>query len=116
MHVSGVNLRPASGSPGLSNINLTLRQQEVIGIAGVEGNGQTELFELLAGQRVPESGEITCCGEEVTVALVPQDRHHEGLSLDLPVSHNLLYPKIMQGQYRRLGLLNMRPLLSAPAK
>lgn len=106
MHVSGVNLRPASGSPGLSNINLTLRQQEVIGIAGVEGNGQTELFELLAGQRVPESGEITRCGEEVTVALVPQDRHHEGLSLDLPVSHNLLYPKIMQGQYRRLGLLN----------
>lgn len=106
MRINAVNLRPASGSPGLSNITLTLHQQEVIGVAGVEGNGQTELFELLAGQRRPESGEITRSGDAVTVALVPQDRHHEGLSLDLPVSHNLLYPKIMQGQYRRLGLLN----------
>jgi simple sugar transport system ATP-binding protein len=106
MRLSNVNLRPASGSPGLHAFTLSLHAREVIGIAGVEGNGQTELFELLAGQRQPHSGDITRSGPNITVALVPQDRHHEGLSLDLPVSHNLLYPKIMQGGYRRLGLLN----------
>ncbi len=106
MRVSAVNLRPASGSPGLHDINLVLRKREVIGIAGVEGNGQTELFELLAGRRRPDSGVVARSGPDVTVALVPQDRQHEGLSLDLPVSHNLLYPKIMRGSFRRFGLLD----------
>lgn len=106
MQLNAVQLRPASGSPGLHNIQLALHAGEVIGVAGVEGNGQSELFELLAGQRQPDSGSLTYSSDEVNVALVPQDRHHEGLSLDLPVSHNLLYPKIMQGGYRRFGLLN----------
>ena len=106
MRVSAVNLRPSSGSPGLHDINLVLSAGEVIGVAGVEGNGQTELFELLAGQRQADSGTLRRSHTAITVALVPQDRHHEGLSLDLPVSHNLLYPKIMQGEYRRFGLLH----------
>jgi simple sugar transport system ATP-binding protein len=41
---------------------------------------------------------------------VPQDRHHEGLSLDLSVAQNLLYPRIMTGQYRRFGLLDHRAI------
>ncbi len=106
MRMNGVSLPPTSGSPGLHDITLTLREGEVIGIAGVEGNGQSELFEILAGQRQPERGQVERCAPEVTVALVPQDRHHEGLSLDLPVSHNLLYPEIMQGKFRRMGLLD----------
>lgn len=106
MRITAGYLKPTSGSPGLQDINLTLAAREVIGVAGVEGNGQAELFELLAGQRLPDSGTITRSSDDVTVALVPQDRHHEGLALDLPVSQNLLYPKIMQGEYRRFGLLN----------
>lgn len=106
LSIKAVNLRPASGSPGLHDISLVLRRQEVIGIAGVEGNGQSELFELLAAQRQPDSGEIARAGPQVSVALVPQDRHHEGLSLDLPVAHNLLYPKIMQGEFSRMGMLD----------
>jgi ABC-type uncharacterized transport systems, ATPase components len=90
----------------LQDINLTLNAGEVIGVAGVEGNGQSELFAVLAGEQQPESGEVQRSHAEITLALVPQDRHHEGLSLDLPVSHNLLYPDIMQGAYRRFGLLN----------
>lgn len=104
--MQSVNVRAGSGSPGLHDINLRLAAREVVGVAGVEGNGQSELFALLAGERVPDSGEIQRSDAQVTLALVPQDRHHEGLSLDLPVSHNLLYPDIMQGQYRRFGLLD----------
>ncbi|WP_343550379.1 ABC transporter ATP-binding protein [Pantoea sp.] len=106
MRLTNVQVKAGSGSPGLHNINLTLAAREVIGVAGVEGNGQSELFAILAGEMQPDSGEVTRAGDNVTLALVPQDRHHEGLSLDLPVSHNLLYPDIMQGAYRRLGLLD----------
>lgn len=106
IHIAASHVRPTQGSPGLHDINLRLSAREIIGVAGVEGNGQTELFELLAGLRQPDRGTITFSSDDVTVALVPQDRHHEGLSLDLPVSHNLLYPQIMQGGFRRLGLLD----------
>lgn len=101
-----VSLRPSSGSPGLHQIDLTLRAGEVVGVAGVEGNGQTELFDLLAGQRQPDSGSLTHNAQHISVALVPQDRHHEGLSLDLSVAQNLLYPRIMAGEFRRGGLLD----------
>jgi simple sugar transport system ATP-binding protein len=110
MRLTGATLRPSSGSPGLQGIDLTLRAGEVIGVAGVEGNGQTELFEVLAGQRVPEAGQVQLTDADISVALVPQDRHHEGLSLDLSVAQNLLYPRIMAGQYRRFGLLDHRAI------
>ncbi|MHC8287222.1 ABC transporter ATP-binding protein [Pseudomonas sp. XS1P51] len=110
MSLSGVSLRPSSGSPGLHQIDLTLCAGEVVGVAGVEGNGQTELFDLLAGQRQPDSGSVKRRSQDVSVALVPQDRHHEGLSLDLSVSQNLLYTRIMRGEYRRAGLLDHRAI------
>jgi simple sugar transport system ATP-binding protein len=110
MRLIAASLRPSSGSPGLHGIDLTLRAGEVVGVAGVEGNGQTELFELLAGQRLPQTGQVQRSSPEINVALVPQDRHHEGLSLDLSVAQNLLYPRIMAGQYRRFGLLDHRAI------
>lgn len=110
MRLRNVQLRPGSGSPGLHDINLTLAAREVVGVAGVEGNGQSELFAILAGELQPEGGEVVRASDNVTLALVPQDRHHEGLSLDLPVSHNLLYPEIMRGAYRRAGLLDHKAI------
>ncbi|WP_213881163.1 ABC transporter ATP-binding protein [Pseudomonas sp. dw_358] len=110
LRLAGASLRPSSGSPGLHSVDLTLRGGEVLGVAGVEGNGQSELFSLLAGQRQPETGHVLRSGPEVSVALVPQDRHHEGLSLDLSVAQNLLYPRIMDGQFRRFGLLDHRAI------
>ncbi len=106
LRLANVQLRASSGSPGLHDIHLALAAREVVGVAGVEGNGQSELFALLAGERLPDSGEMVRRDANVTLALVPQDRHHEGLSLDLPVSQNLLYPEIMRGAYRRVGLLH----------
>lgn len=100
---------PSSGSPGLQSIDLTLCASEIVGVAGVEGNGQSELFELLAGHRSPDTGE-RLAQPGIRIALVPQDRHHEGLSLDLSVAQNLLYPNIMAGQYRRLGFLDHRAI------
>jgi len=110
LRLNAASLRPSRGSPGLHTLDLRLYAGEVVGVAGVEGNGQNELFEVLAGQRPLQAGLIERGDPAVTVALVPPDRHHEGLALDLPVSQNLLYPEIMQGRYRRAGLLDHRAI------
>ncbi|MAC79111.1 MAG: ABC transporter [Rhodobacteraceae bacterium] len=100
----GVRVAPSHGAPGLDQLTLTLNAGEVTGIAGVEGNGQSEIFDLLSRQIRPDAGTLSLPDD--AVALVPQDRHHEGLSLDLPVAHNLLYGRIMDGTLTRHGLLD----------
>lgn len=87
-------------------MNLSLHEGELVGVAGVEGNGQAELFEVLSHQRKPTFGYVgSDTAEPPRVALVPQDRHHEGLALDLTVADNLLFHEIRKGRYTRLGLL-----------
>jgi simple sugar transport system ATP-binding protein len=96
-------------SSGLRDVNLTLRAGEVVGIAGVEGNGQRELFDILAGLRLPASGDLVWREEprdgNAPVSLVPEDRHAEGLVLDLSVSLNLLLDQLSNPPYSRLGRL-----------
>ena len=95
----------ASASPGgivLHNLSLDLRPKEIVGIAGVDGNGQTELIEILLGFRQPMQGTFNIKGAQLTqttptqmrdlgVALIPQDRRQEGLALSLSVEENLLF-------------------------
>src|SRR6185436_6418269 len=74
---------------------------EILGIAGVEGNGQTELIEAIAGLRAPRSGSIAIGGRDVTelsvkhrgdagLSHIPEDRHARGLILDYSISENLI--------------------------
>jgi simple sugar transport system ATP-binding protein len=92
------------GGMALRNVSLTVRAGDTIGIAGVDGNGQTELAELLIGLRVPARGTIRLCGQPLSaptpaslraagVSLIPQDRRQEGLALNLTVEENLLLNK-----------------------
>ncbi len=94
LSVSGLNL-----DTRLRNIDLEVRAGEIVGIAGVEGNGQTELIEVLAGLRHPESGRITFDGREFSrldarqarelgIAHIPEDRHARGLLLDFNLEDN----------------------------
>jgi simple sugar transport system ATP-binding protein len=93
---------PASpGRASLHNLSLNLCAGEIVGIAGVAGNGQTELSEILLGFRQPTQGTLSIKGIQLHqttpaqrralgVALIPQDRRHEGLALALSVEENLL--------------------------
>ncbi|WP_344385617.1 ABC transporter ATP-binding protein [Streptomyces thermolineatus] len=83
----------------LDDISLTIRKGEVLGLAGVEGNGQTELIEALIGLRVPDSGTIRLDGEDITsrptrarreggIGYIPEDRHRHGLLLESPLWEN----------------------------
>lgn len=89
------------GGTALREISFTVSAREVIGIAGVDGNGQTELAELLIGLRTPVRGTVRLRDQPVTaptplslraagVCLIPQDRHREGLALPLAIEENLL--------------------------
>ena len=85
----------------VDKLSLHVRAGEVLGIAGVQGNGQTELVEALTGLRAVESGHVKILGNDVTgakprtiletgVAHIPEDRHRHGLVLSYPIADNLV--------------------------
>jgi simple sugar transport system ATP-binding protein len=77
-------------SPGLRGIDLEVRSGEIVALAGVEGNGQAPLEEILAGVRAPTSGEVRVL--RGPLALIPADRQRTGLVLDLSCAENLVLP------------------------
>lgn len=93
--------QPQQGRVTLQDISFTLRAGEVIGIAGVDGNGQAELAELLIGVHPPARGIVRLAGQPLArhtpatlrrarVALIPQDRQREGLAPAFTIAENLL--------------------------
>jgi general nucleoside transport system ATP-binding protein len=96
----GVTVRAPSGRVSLSGVDLTLRRGEILGVAGVQGNGQRELAEAIAGRCVFSAGEITVRGSVVRAgetmpaplrpAFIPEDRSTEGLIPGLALWENLL--------------------------
>ena len=83
----------------LNGISLHVRAREILGVAGVEGNGQRELAEALIGLRPPAAGSITLAGQDIAgwsvaeirnagVAYIPEDRHEQGLVLDMTLWEN----------------------------
>jgi simple sugar transport system ATP-binding protein len=85
----------------VDNVSLDVRAGEIVGIAGVQGNGQTELVEVITGLRKMESGTVTLLGQDISGASprkiteqgsahVPEDRQADGLVLPFPVAENLV--------------------------
>ncbi len=99
LDLSNVTLTDEFGRDLLSDISLSIRKGEVLGIAGVEGNGQAELVETIMGMRIPSGGKISLGFEDVThwhtrklreagIGYIPEDRHRHGLLLDAPLWEN----------------------------
>ncbi|MBA3265051.1 MAG: ABC transporter ATP-binding protein [Nocardioidaceae bacterium] len=99
LEVKDVTVTDPTGRVILSDINLRIRAGEVLGIAGVEGNGQTELVEAVVGMRKAVHGSIELNDQDVTrcgagkrrasgVGYIPEDRHRHGLLLDSPLWEN----------------------------
>ncbi len=90
----------------MKGLNLSVRRGEIVGIAGIDGNGQTELIEAITGLRKVKSGKITINSKDVTgkkpreitesgLGHIPQDRHKHGLVLDFSVGYNCGFTKIL---------------------
>ena len=101
----------------VDGISFDVHPGEILGIAGVEGNGQTELIEALAGLREPVSGDITLGGIQLTtlsvreradrgLSHIPEDRHRRGLILEYTVADNLILGQ--QHRYSKRGVLERR--------
>lgn len=108
-----VNAFDDRGVQALKNFNLTIHAGEIVGVAGVDGNGQRELAECITGLRKPSSGEITIQDKPVTgvisdpsfVGFIPEDRQKTGLVLDFTVAENLLIKDCTDEPYVKKGFL-----------
>lgn len=89
------------GQRRLDGITLALGPGEIVGLAGVEGNGQAELVEILAGIRRPSTGEIRAS----ELAVIPQDRDRDGLVLELRLWENLILARPLRKRFSRRGWL-----------
>jgi simple sugar transport system ATP-binding protein len=100
-----LSVRHVTVGRGLIEASLTLRAGEILGVAGVEGNGQGELVAVLARDRAPDSGEVT--GAATTI--IREDRQVEGLVLDASMRDNLVLGELASFA-GRLGLLDLTAL------
>jgi simple sugar transport system ATP-binding protein len=108
--LDGVWVRGARGEPALNGVDLEVRRREIVGIAGVEGNGQKELALTLAGRMRVDRGSARI---PPRVGFIPQDRSREGLVADFDVAANLALalhrdPSYLWGPFLRWGAIRSR--------
>ncbi len=107
------------GITAVKDLSLTVMEAEILGIAGVSGNGQRELAEVLFGMRIPVRGEVRVRGRELRpgkpvsainlgMARIPEDRMEAGLLLDLSVEDNLILESHRSREFQRMGLVDYR--------
>jgi simple sugar transport system ATP-binding protein len=105
------------GVSALTGVDLDVRAGEVVGVAGVSGNGQRELAECLVGLREPTGGSVSVAGMDLTgdgprafvdrgVSFVPEDRHRYGCAPELSVMHNATAKRYRDREFDGRGLLD----------
>src|ERR1019366_8420872 len=109
------------GLKSVMGLSLSVRAGEILAIAGVQGNGQTELVEALTGLRSVTRGSISICGRDVAnrsvrsvldagVGHVPEDRQRNGLVLSMSVDDNLVLDLQHDPRFSRFGMRNLRAI------
>ena len=107
---------------GVKDFSLTIRRGEIVGIAGVDGNGQSELVEALSGLRKVQGGQIVFKGQDITNASIqernemglghiPEDRQKRGLILAEPLSTNFVIKEFYKQPYSKHGILNQEAIV-----
>jgi simple sugar transport system ATP-binding protein len=121
LSVEGLTVAGRGEADGLRDVSFTVHEGEILGIAGVAGNGQQEVEEALGGLRKIEAGRVDIAGNEAAglsprdlhrlgVGVIPSDRHAAGLVLDMTLAENLGLAAIPQGRFVRRGILHSRAL------
>jgi simple sugar transport system ATP-binding protein len=121
LSVENVRVRGDRGTEAVRGLSLEVCSGEIVGIAGVSGNGQRELAEAIAGLRTPLSGSIRLDGTELAgakpadaraagLAYVPEERMRDGLVPDFTVAQNILLVENRDPRFCRLGFLRRRAI------
>ena len=117
LSVENLVVKENRGIEAVKNLSLEVRAGEILGIAGIDGNGQSELIQALTGLRKVESGHIYLGGDEITnlrprkiteagVGHVPEDRHKYGLILEMTLAENIALQTYYQEPMSQMGVLN----------
>ena len=117
LEVKDLNVRNNKGVLGVKDFSLAIRSGEIVGIAGVDGNGQTELVEAITGLRKIESGSVLFKGEDITslsikdrndrgLGHIPEDRQKRGLVLGAPLTTNMVIKDFDKAPFSKNGLLD----------
>ncbi|WP_210529281.1 ABC transporter ATP-binding protein [Rubellimicrobium arenae] len=121
LSVSGLRLMAESGATIAEDLSLEVRSREILGLVGVEGNGQAELIEAVAGLRPVAAGSVRLGGQEIGtldvparralgVANIPEDRIATGLATGATVAENLVATRLGDRRFVRRGLLDRRAI------
>jgi len=119
--IDTLSIRSENGVPLATDLSLNVYSGEVVGLVGVEGNGQAELLEAVAGLRPVASGEIRLKGENIVplgvldrrgrgIASIPEDRLAEGLAPGATVAENLVATRLDDPRFVRRGILDLRAI------
>jgi len=119
LDVQNLVVKDGRGLKVVEGLDLQIRAGEVLGIAGIDGNGQTELIEAISGLKKPESGKVLLNGKDVTghtprkmteagIGHIPQDRHKHGLVLDYSIRDNMVLQTYYKEPFSKRGLMNYK--------
>jgi ABC-type uncharacterized transport system ATPase subunit len=117
LSIKDLVVKESRGLEAVKQLSLDIRAGEVVGIAGIDGNGQTELIQALTGLRKAESGSVELKGTDITnkqprviteagVGHVPEDRHKYGLVLDMSLAENIALQTYYKKPLSKNGVLN----------
>lgn len=123
LKVEGINMFNTIGSQTLTNVSFEVKKGEILGIAGVDGNGQTEIVEAITGLKKVSSGSVLYNQDgtfvelttkkirdinELGIAHIPQDRHKHGVVLDYSVAENAVLKRYFKAPFSKVGLINKK--------
>ncbi|NNV01871.1 ABC transporter ATP-binding protein [Brevibacillus sp. MCWH] len=117
LSVENITAMGNRGVNALNGISFEVRAGEILGIAGVDGNGQSELIEVLTGLRKASGGRVLLKGQDITNRLpreiseaglshIPEDRHKRGLVLDFTMSENMVLETYFHPRFNKNGFLD----------
>jgi simple sugar transport system ATP-binding protein len=123
LEVEGLEVADDRGNPAVRGVSFGVRAGEVLGVAGVQGNGQTQLVQALTGLRPAAAGHVRILGSDVAgesprhvleqgVAHVPEDRQRDGLVLQFSVADNLVLNTYYLPPFAHAGVLNQEVILT----
>jgi general nucleoside transport system ATP-binding protein len=121
LKVENLVVNNMKGTVAVDHVSFEAKRGEILGIAGVEGNGQSELVEAITGLRNIESGQLYLNGQDITamnvrdkiengISHIPEDRHKHGLVLDFKLKENLILHKYNQAPFSRFGFLDFKEI------
>ncbi len=127
LEIQGLSVNDSRGVEAVRGLDLTIKAGEIVGIAGVDGNGQSELIEAITGLRKTNSGTIKLNDKEIQnltprkvtekgVGHIPQDRHKHGLVLDFPIGENMVLQTYYQKPFSSNGVLSFKNIYEKAKK